>query len=173
MRAKHGNWSSGEITSAEMLLMFLFPCVDQGSRARLFSCLLGNCSFLLQAESSGCSSTLLLLHAYSCLPLDGLSYHHDCLVVEGEAWWIPGCIHKYRATTPSSHTCLSCVMGGELTGSGAHHVLRAAAAGCRLPSSWCPCPPSLLPGEGTHTQYSEITCWTLINHGISIKSTGY
>lgn len=82
MRAKHGNWNSGEITSAEMLLMFQFPCVDQGSRARQYQSVVlmhfGEL-FLLQAESSRCSSTFLLLHAYSCFPLDGLSSHHGCL----------------------------------------------------------------------------------------------
>lgn len=162
-----------------MLLMFPFPCVDQGSRARqyhlLFSCLLGNCSFCrLKALCAG-SSTFLLLHAYNCLPLDGLSYHHGCLGRCGRRSMvdITGCIHKYRATSPPSHTCLPCLMSGGLTGSGAHHVLRAAAAGYHLPSSWCPCSPFLLPGEGTHSQYSEIIYWTLINHEISSKITGY
>ncbi|XP_053822537.1 uncharacterized protein LOC128800969 isoform X6 [Vidua chalybeata] len=36
-------------------------------------------SWVIQAESSGYSSTFLLLHACSSLPLDGLSYHHGCL----------------------------------------------------------------------------------------------
>lgn len=75
------------IISAEMLLLFPFPCLEQGSRVRryhlLFSCLLGNSSFC-RVKVLG---TFLLLLAYSCLPLDGLSYHHGSLVcVEGEAW---------------------------------------------------------------------------------------
>lgn len=153
MRAKHGNWNSGEITSAEMLLVFSFPCVDQGNRARqyylLFSCLLGNCYFCrLKALGTAVRFFYSMLAAVSHWMVSPITMA-VWVSVGGEAQYITGCIHKYRATSPSRHTCLSYIMSGELTRSGAHHVLKAAAAGYHLPRSWCPCPPSLLPGEGT------------------------
>ena len=93
------------------MFLFLFALTTscQGSGARQcrlpFSCFWGNCFFLLQAESAGCSSTFLLLHAYSPLPLIVSPVITPIWVrsVEGEVWKVPGCMHKSRATF-ATHT---------------------------------------------------------------------
>lgn len=90
MRTKHGNWNSGEIISAEMLLMFSFPCVDQGSRARqyhlLFSCLLGHFSFCrlkaLGAAVHFFYSMLAAVFHWMVSPVTMAVWVN----VEGEAW---------------------------------------------------------------------------------------
>lgn len=150
MRAKHGNCSSVQFcTSAEMLLMFSFAYVDQGSRARqyhlLLSYLLGNCSLILQAESSGCSSTLLLLHAYNCLPLNGLSYHHGCLGKCGRWSMVDTWLHTqiqsnqsfqphlplpcngwgfdWKWCSPCAQGCSCWISPSQLLGAPAHHPI--------------------------------------------------
>lgn len=104
--------------------------------------------FLLQAESSGCSSTFLLLHACSCLPLDGLSCHHGCLGKCGRWSMVDNWLHTEQPVLPAIFASPVWWVGSWL------EVVLTMCSGLQLldiifPSSWCHCPPSLLPGEGS------------------------
>lgn len=150
--------------SAETLLMFLFffvltmSCRVCGARqcSLLFSCFLGNCSFLLQAESAGCNSTFLLLHAYSPLPLMVAPVITATWVrnVEGEEWKGPGCMHESRAPF-ATHTQSFQPCSSLLAASWRWSSLCAQCHSCWMSPSQLliPCPSSSSPGEGSHAQY--------------------